>query len=716
MRFSRLAEGGTAMGGSSHGRQSARVALLAAAAVTAAAAIGLVGGQVSDRPRTVPVSEDVSVRDFAPASHDTAQPESIDLLAAGGWDGGAAVSYLKFRVDLPAKTPPVHAELWLARHSGRLPGVVELSVVPWSDWQAASVTAGSAPRLGRVVGSVFPTGFETAVHFDVTSVIRTSGEYAFAVTAPTSDAIGLFDAQESRVKRPPTLALQWNDGPRPSASPLKRLPGRLIVAPPSTALRYLQLPGWLPEEAAPYWLPTTDDGAYATASATDEPSPPPPPSPTPGAPSDSAAPATSPSDSPSGSPSDSPSESPSESPSDAPSPSDSATSSPSPSGAPSASASMTGSPSASASQSASASASASASPSMSQSPSASQSASPSPSGTTPSEPDCRLGDLAVPSCGVLWGVAPGAHTSVNRATALRNFESLTQRPQAVYHAYHRGDQIFPTGEEISLARDPQNPRILMVNWKPMNATWREIANGDPWADDYLDRLAAHLKATFTEPFFFTMHHEPEDDVRTNSLLGMTARDFAAAFRYVVQRLRAEGVTNLISVVCYMAYVPWNTKSWFPDLYPGDDVVDWVAWDAYAYSDPGYGYGDFAEMMNRRSSLHPDWPGFYTWAARKFPTKPLMVAEWGLWYSSFNQQHPADFFRSVGRQIDLFPRVKALLYFETPSNQTGRDSRVHATADGLAAYRDLGKLPVFRVEPPVEYSNRPSPTFVRPPGG
>ena len=140
-----------------------------------------------------------------------------------------------------------------------------------------------------------------------------------------------------------------------------------------------------------------------------------------------------------------------------------------------------------------------------------------------------------------------------------------------------------------------------------------------------------------------MHHEPENDVRTKVTSGMTAKDYADAFRYVVKRLRSDGVTNMITTMVYMAYVPWNTKSWFEDLYPGDDVVDWIGWDAYAYSDPGYGHGDFAEMMNRRSSEHPDWPGFYTWAAQTFPTKPLMVAEWGVWYSAANPDHQSEFF-------------------------------------------------------------------------
>jgi hypothetical protein len=126
------------------------------------------------------------------------------------------------------------------------------------------------------------------------------------------------------------------------------------------------------------------------------------------------------------------------------------------------------------------------------------------------------------------------------------------------------------------------------------------------------------------------------------------------------------------------------------------VVDWVAWDVYAYSDPGYGYGDFAEMMNRRSASRPSWPGFYNWAASQFPDKPLMLSEWGVWYSPNNPAHMSTFFDTVGQQIQLFPRVKALVYFDTPSDQRGKDSRVDATPDSLLAYRRLGQASMFDV--------------------
>lgn len=311
---------------------------------------------------------------------------------------------------------------------------------------------------------------------------------------------------------------------------------------------------------------------------------------------------------------------------------------------------------------------------------------------------CAVSDRLVPSCGVLWGVAPGAHTDAPGAAALARFEESTGRPQAIYHSYHHDTELFPTAAEAAIARDPAHPRLLLINWKPPRISWARIAAGDSGVDAYLDRLAAHIRRTFPERFFLAVHHEPEEQVRPKAGSGYEARDYRAMYRHVVQRLRARGATNVVTVMIYMAYVKWNAQPWFGDLYPGDDVVDWVAWDAYAYSRPGYGHGDFAELMNRRSPSAPHWPGFYAWASRTFPAKPFMIAEWGVWRSAENSGHQARFFASVARQIGRYPRIKAMVYFNTPRNQQGYDSRVDGTAEGLRAYRSLGADERFRVSP------------------
>ena len=345
------------------------------------------------------------------------------------------------------------------------------------------------------------------------------------------------------------------------------------------------------------------------------------------------------------------------------------------------------------------------------SPSAPAAASPSRSSADPSAPvtqapapvapaggSCRTGKKLVPSCGILWGVAPGAFTDTRGKQALARFEEKTERHQDIYHAYHRGNnQVFPTKEEMAIAREPGRERILFLNWKPRGASWAEIAKGDKATDKFLDKLAEHINEEFPEQFFFTVHHEAEDNVKEKKGSGYTAKDYSAMYRYVVKRLRADGVDNLVTVLVHMAYVPHTTQKWFSDMYPGDDVVDWIGFDTYAYSDPGYGHGDFAELLNRQSSARPTWPGFYNWATEEHPGKPLMVAEWGVWSSKKNPGHKAEFYEEVGRQIGRFPQIRAMVHFDTPHNQEGRESSVDATPESLRAYRRLGRMPVFQVE-------------------
>ena len=310
---------------------------------------------------------------------------------------------------------------------------------------------------------------------------------------------------------------------------------------------------------------------------------------------------------------------------------------------------------------------------------------------------CRTGEKLVPTCGILWGVAPGAFTDRRGKPALASFERKTERHQDIYHAYHRGTkQLFPTRTEIEIAREKGKERILFLNWKPAGVSWAKIAKGDKKTDRFLDRLAAHIKKNHPEEFFFTVHHEAEDNVRQKPGSGWTAGDYAAMYRHVVERLRARGVDNLVTVLVHMAYVPHTTKSWFQHMYPGDDVVDWIGFDTYSYSDPGYGHGDFAELLNRRSASRPGWPGFYNWVRARHPRKPLMVAEWGVWFSKRNPGHMAEFYREVGQQIPRFPGIKAMVHFETPANHKGQDSSVDSTPAALREYRRLGKLPVFQV--------------------
>jgi hypothetical protein len=192
----------------------------------------------------------------------------------------------------------------------------------------------------------------------------------------------------------------------------------------------------------------------------------------------------------------------------------------------------------------------------------------------PAKAECVTDKLLIPSCGVLWGAAAGGFSDAPRDEALKAWEKTSGRTAAIFHQYHKGDEIFPTKAEIAMTRDPNHPRVLLLNWKiAYGSTWAKVAAGAQ--DARIDAFAARIKAGYSEKFFLALNHEPENDVIARAGSGWTAKDFAAMYRHTILRLRAQGITNAINVLAYMGNEKWMSQSWWADLYPGDDVVDWI---------------------------------------------------------------------------------------------------------------------------------------------
>jgi beta-mannanase len=315
--------------------------------------------------------------------------------------------------------------------------------------------------------------------------------------------------------------------------------------------------------------------------------------------------------------------------------------------------------------------------------------------TVTAKTGCVTDAKLVPSCNVLWGAAAGGFTKAPRDQELRTWEKLSGRTSTIFHTYHKGDEKFPTAAEIAMTQDKAHPRVLLLNWRvEYGSTWANVAAGK--LDRRIDAFAARLKATYQQKFFLVLNHEPEDDVRTNARSGMTAKDFRASFRHVITRLRAQGVTNAVSVVAYMGNEKWMAQSWWKDLYPGDDVVDWVGLDSYVSAERGYyHHGMFGDLLDRRA---PNGAGFYDWAVRNHKSKPIMVAEWGAYHRVGRVTDKTAQFNSVLPELANRPAIKAIVYFDTKKDQFGdRDISINSTARNLTAFRRLAANPLFNVQ-------------------
>jgi beta-mannanase len=317
-----------------------------------------------------------------------------------------------------------------------------------------------------------------------------------------------------------------------------------------------------------------------------------------------------------------------------------------------------------------------------------------PTPTTPAP--CTTGALLMPSCGVLWGAAAGGFTTAPRDQALKDWETLTGRTATIFHAYHKGDEKFPTAAEIAMTRDAARPRVLLLNWKvAYGSTWAKVAAGEK--DARIDAWAAHVKANYgTQKFFLALHHEPENDVQAAAGSQMTAKDFAAMYRHVIERLRAQRVTNVVNVLAYMGNEKWMAQAWWKDIYPGDDVVDWIGLDSYVSVEKGYyHFGGFGDLLDRRPT--GGGVGFYDWSVANHPGKPIMVAEWGMYHRVNYPTSKAAAYATVLPELAKRPQIKAIVYFDTASDDEGdRNIAVNSTTDSLTAFRTLAASPVFNV--------------------
>lgn len=275
---------------------------------------------------------------------------------------------------------------------------------------------------------------------------------------------------------------------------------------------------------------------------------------------------------------------------------------------------------------------------------------------------CDVDALLVPRCGAWLGTSvPSIDGTFDPVKGLAEFMAATDVDPDIVHLYQRDAEPFPTAEQLPLVERAAEPdRLFYFSWKPStNHTWRQVADGE--ADASIESVAAGLMA-FPDRLFLTVHHEPENDVVARADSGMTTVDYVDMYRYVVERLRSLGVDNAVFVMTYMGFERWAPI--VDELYPGDDVVDWIGYDPYGRADDT----SFADLVNR-----PDdegWPGFYSWATTKAPGKPLMLAEWGFDLSS-HQESPDLVAEAAEVLRSTFPQIKAAIYWN------GNGSRVDA---------------------------------------
>ncbi len=302
------------------------------------------------------------------------------------------------------------------------------------------------------------------------------------------------------------------------------------------------------------------------------------------------------------------------------------------------------------------------------------------------------------------GVYGGAYIDFGEAEdtvtleALESFEGMVGKQMAIIaSSSYWGRQSFPTKNMEIIARHGGMPLVFWSPWdepydqdKPEKKfTLTSILEGK-W-DAYIDAWGDSAKA-FGRPLFVAWGIEMNGtwfpwsgwfygkNQKTAGETGFAGSDtYRKAYRYVVDRVRARGASNILWVFHANSYsYPQDTWNFIRSYYPGRDYVDWLALSVYGKQfkkDP---------WVNFEGMVKP----CYQDICSIDPTLPVMLAEWGV--GEFSESgNKAEFIRDALQIIPKLPRVKAAVFWhERWENEDGSFSnlRVNSSPEALDAFR------------------------------
>lgn len=292
------------------------------------------------------------------------------------------------------------------------------------------------------------------------------------------------------------------------------------------------------------------------------------------------------------------------------------------------------------------------------------------------------------------GIALGAfvHGAPNDPGAIDRFAERIGRGLAIVSWFEAwGEENAVTGEVIRLEllqRVAERGAVPMIAWEPWlpgagveQPAYRlaNIARGDfdAYANSWAYRLAA-----YGGPVLLRFAHEMNAPwypwgIGVN---GNDAASYVAAWRRLHARFAEAGATNVRWVWCVDAASLDEQPA--AAAYPGDDVVDWLAFDAYNWG---------TTLPDTRWLTVPEAFGPAYEAVTGLGPQPVMVAETGC--ADAGGDKAAWIAEGFPAVPDAFPRIASLCWFE--EERPTADWRIAPSPEATAAFAAAVAVPVWQ---------------------
>jgi mannan endo-1,4-beta-mannosidase len=202
-------------------------------------------------------------------------------------------------------------------------------------------------------------------------------------------------------------------------------------------------------------------------------------------------------------------------------------------------------------------------------------------------------------------------------------------------------------------------------------------------DGYLKQWASAAKA-WGHPFFLRFGWEMNGNWQfpwSAQLNGNKPADYVAAWRHIHDIFVQQGATNATWVWCPNVVSGQTTP--LPQVYPGDDYVDWTCLDGYNQGGSSSSWQSLAQIFSGK-----DLGGFnpkdsYGEMRTLAPNKPMMLGEVA---SSERGGSKAAWIRDMLQSLPTtYPQIKAVVWFDWNGGDPNLSWPVDSSADSLSAF-------------------------------
>ncbi|MFN8523786.1 MAG: glycosyl hydrolase [Chloroflexota bacterium] len=239
-----------------------------------------------------------------------------------------------------------------------------------------------------------------------------------------------------------------------------------------------------------------------------------------------------------------------------------------------------------------------------------------------------------------------------------------------------------------LRRVTEAGALPMITWVPWNPTikkpefqrgflLKDIAAGR--FDSYISDIASEV-AEWNGPIFIRWAQEMNGTWYPWGKHQNDPADYIAAWRHIHEIFQRKGATQVTWV--------WNpSEKNHPESlglwYPGDDYVDWVAVDGYNWDDANYWKDESGNTWRTPEQVWaPSFDDITTFVGRE---KPWMIAETATPERRGEPGKKASWICDAFRRTipERFPRVKAVMWFQQPTDEGGKPFGWQADTSGAS---------------------------------